>query len=205
MLWQVAYTVLFYLFAVAAISFAIGVTVSRRLLRAAVYLMGLLLTGAAIYIMLGAFFLAGVQVLVYVGGIVVVIIFAVMLTNSAQLGLATSPIYRKLMAFAAAASMAIISCLALWTSKFNLSAAAVPVDNIKAIGLKLLGTGSTGYVLPFEIISILLLAAVIGGIVIARRTTAPGQPFTTGGDEHAKFANSAPKSQLCIEQEEQKV
>jgi NADH:ubiquinone oxidoreductase subunit 6 (subunit J) len=79
------YTILFYVIASMALALAIAVTTSRRLLRAAVYLMGVLLMSAGLYVMLGAEFLAGVQILVYVGGIVVLIVFAVMLTRSAEL------------------------------------------------------------------------------------------------------------------------
>ena len=71
---------LFYLFASAAIVAALAAVTSRRILRAAVYLMFVLINTAALYALLGAYFLAGLQLLVYVGGIVVLIVFAVMLT-----------------------------------------------------------------------------------------------------------------------------
>ena len=76
------YTVLFYGMAVAAVFFAVATVISRHIFRSAVYLMCVLLAGAGFYLLLGAEFLAGVQVLVYVGGIVVLLAFVVMLTST---------------------------------------------------------------------------------------------------------------------------
>lgn len=83
-----------------------------------------------------------------------------------------------------------------WTSAFAISKeAALPTVNTEAIGMKLLDTGSNGYVLPFEIISVLLLAAMIGGIVVARKTPPREQPFTTGGDLPGEAQVNLPRSQ----------
>lgn len=184
MISDAAYTLLFYFFAIFTIAFALAVTMSRRLLRAAVYLMMVLLASACLYIMLGAEFLAGIQVLVYVGGIVVLIVFAIMLTNSAELLLDKPPIYRKISAGLASLAFAAATVWIFSTSKFPIAQSniALPQNNTEQIGIKLLDYGSTGYILPFEIISVLLLAAIIGGIVVARKTPPLQQPFTTGGD-----------------------
>jgi NADH-quinone oxidoreductase subunit J len=179
-----AYTLLFYFFAVFTIVFALAVTISRRLLRAAVYLMMALLAIACLYIMLDAEFLAGIQVLVYVGGIVVLIVFAIMLTRSAELQLDKPPLHRKISAGLASLAFAIMTIWIFRTSGFPIvksDTTALP-NNTEQIGLKLLDYGSTGYILPFEIISVLLLAAIIGSVVVARKTPPPEQPFTTGGD-----------------------
>jgi NADH-quinone oxidoreductase subunit J len=184
MIGDAIYTLLFYFFAAFAIVFALTVTMSSRLLRAAVYLMMVLLASACMYVMLGAEFLAGIQVLVYVGGIVVLIVFAIMLTNSAELQLDKPPVHRKVLAGLASLAFAAATVWIFGSSTFPLaiSAAVSPQDNTTQIGLKLLDYGSSGYILPFEIISVLLLAAIIGGIVVARKTPPPNQPFTTGGD-----------------------
>lgn len=183
MISDAVYTLLFYAIAFAAIVFAIAVSTSRRLLRAAVYLMGALLMSAGLYVMLGAEFLAGIQVLVYVGGIVIVIVFAVMLTRSAELQLDTPPLRRKILGILASIAFAAMTGWVCWTSVFaTTQQSAAPAVNTEAIGLKLLDTGGSGYILPFEIISLLLLAAMIGGIVIARKTPPQNQPFTTKGD-----------------------
>jgi NADH-quinone oxidoreductase subunit J len=178
------YTLLFYFFSVFAVIFALAVTMSRRMLRAAVYLMMVLLASACMYVMLGAEFLAGVQVLVYVGGIVVLIVFAIMLTRSAELQLDKPPVHRKISAGLASLVFAAAAVWIFGSSAFPFAQSidSSPQDAVTQIGLKLLDYGKDGYILPFEIISLLLLTAIIGGIVVARKTPPPNQPFTTRGD-----------------------
>ena len=196
MISDAVYTILFYVIASVSIVFAIGVTLSPRLLRAAVYLMGVLLMSAGLYVMLGAEFLAGIQVLVYVGGIVVLIVFAVMLTRSGQLQQDNPPLRRKILGILASAAFAAMTGWIGWTSPFDIfKETAIATVNTEAIGMKLLDTGSNGYVLPFEIISVLLLATMIGGIVIARKTPPREQPFTTGGDLPGEAKVNLPRSQ----------
>ncbi|OFZ20407.1 MAG: hypothetical protein A2X94_08300 [Bdellovibrionales bacterium GWB1_55_8] len=164
-------TVLFYSFAAFSVLLALAVVTSRRILRAAVYLMGVLVSSAALFLMLGAEFLAGVQILVYVGGIVVLLVFAVMLTRSVELLEDRPSMIRKLTGFLAAGSFFAVSVAVLSMTQFPvLRDGARPDSNVAAIGRKLLDYGPEGYVLPFEVISLLLLSAVIGGIVIARKT-----------------------------------
>jgi NADH-quinone oxidoreductase subunit J len=196
MLEQAAYTAFFYLFAVVAVVLALAVVASRQLLRAAVYLMGVLLTSAAFYVMLGSEFLAGIQVLVYVGGVTVVIAFAVMLTQSTQLQ-ADKPTWgRKIVAFLSAGIFALAGSWALRASSLGPSPdSPVAADTTRSIGLALLDSGAGGYVLPFEIVSVLLLAAVIGSLVVARKTPPPAQPFTSGGDRSGEVDLTMPKSQ----------
>lgn len=166
---------LFYGFALASICLALLVVTSRRILRAAVYLMGVLAVSAAFFVMLGAEFLAGVQILVYVGGIVVLLVFAVMLTRSVGLLEDAPGLLRKSLAFLAAAAFFAASFAIFFVSEFPLMKnGAAPGNNVAALGLKLLDNGNEGFVLPFEIVSLLLLTAVIGGIVIARKTPEGG-------------------------------
>ena len=196
MIEQAMMTILFYGFSAAAILLAVAVTVSRNLLRAAVCLMAVLLIQAAFYLMLAADFLAGVQVLVYVGGIVVVIAFVVTLTRTSQLLMDHPSPMRMLLAAVAALGFAALSISALWMSPLHQPGADhAKLNSIRAIGTALLDTGKTGYVLPFEVISVLLLAAAIGGIVIARKTPPFDQPFTTGGDRPGEADVSLPKTQ----------
>ena len=115
------YTLLFYFFSAFAIIFALAVTISRRMLRAAVYLMMVLLASACMYVMLGAEFLAGIQVLVYVGGIVVLIVFAVMLTRSAELQLDKPPLHRKISAGLASFVFAAATVWIFGSSAFTLA------------------------------------------------------------------------------------
>lgn len=196
MIEQAMMTLLFYAFAAAAVLLAIAVTVTRNLLRAAVCLMGVLMVQAAFYLMLSADFLAGVQVLVYVGGVVVVIAFVITLTRSSQLLMDHPSPLRMALAALAAMGFAALSIAALWASGLHQpDLDHSKVDSTRAIGLALLDTGKNGYVLPFEVISVLLLAAAIGGIVIARKTPPSTQPFTTGGDRPGEADVSPPRSQ----------
>lgn len=189
-------TILFYVLGAAAVLLALAVVNSRRLLRAAIYLMGVLAMSAGLYILLGAEFLAGIQVLVYVGGIVVLIVFAVMLTRSADLLVDKPTVGRMILGGTTSIAFLILSGLIFWSSNFQPHpGAAAPSDNTLAIGRQLLDTGAGGYVLPFEIISLLLLAAIIGGIVIARKTPPRNQPLTSGGDLPGEVTARLPRSQ----------
>jgi len=165
-------TVAFFVFVAIAIAFAVATVTTRRIFRSAVYLMGALTTSAAFYILLGAEFLAGVQILVYVGGIVVLLVFAVMLTSSTELLEDNPSPLRKLVGLVVASIFGTMTMFMFLLTDFR-AAGDVKVKQFSdtaAIGRKLLGRGAEGYVLPFEIISLLLLCVVIGAIVIARKT-----------------------------------
>lgn len=191
------YTLMFYLLAAGAIAFALAVVTARRLLRAAVALMTVLTLSAGLYVLLDAEFLAGVQVLVYVGGIVVLIVFAVMLTRSGDLLEQKPAMTRKVWGGLASLLLFLAAALAMNNTMQYKADAGLPAppDGVRAIGQSLLDFGPSGYVLPFEVISLLLLAAVIGGIVIARRTPPVGQPFTSGGDLVTEVDFHPPHSQ----------
>ena len=177
------YTILFWGVASVTVLLSLAVVNTRKLLRAAVALMGALSTTAGLYVMLDAQFLAGVQVLVYVGGIVVLIVFAIMLTRSGELLEDNPTLRRKFTGAVISVSFLALSGMALCTSPFAVNTAGKSPDNdALAIGKALLNAGPGGYVAPFEVISLLLLAAMLGGIVIARKTPPPDQPFTSGGD-----------------------
>ncbi len=179
MVGQAVANVLFYLIVAVSLWLAWSVVSSRRILRAAVALMGVLGASAGLYLLLGFPFLAGVQVLVYVGGIVVLLVFAVMLTRSQEL-LEDHPsdLRHKVAVLAGGAFFGVH----LWALRGMPSARAprvsLPASDTEMLGRALLSTGADGYALPFEVVSLILLAAMIGGIVIARKTQ-PGQAATT--------------------------
>ena len=156
--------------AVIAAGLALAVVSTKHIFRAAVYLMLVLIATAGLYLGLGAEFLAGIQVLVYVGGIVVVLVYAVMLTSSLELHETPPPVSRRLMAAVVAGGFFAVSAAAILSTPMPAAAPSPAIlDATPAIGAALLDYGAQGYVLPFELISLLLLAAVIGGIVIARK------------------------------------
>ena len=190
------YTVLFWGVAALTVLLALAVVNTRRLLRAAVALMGTLSTTAGLYAMLDAQFLAGVQVLVYVGGIVVLIVFAIMLTRSGEL-LEDHPAPARMVTGAVVSiAFLVLSGAALWTTPFAVDGTGTtPPNDPLYIGKALLDPGPGGYVVPFEVISLLLLGAMLGGIVIARKTPPPGQPFTSGGDLPGEAEALQPLSQ----------
>ena len=161
---------LFYVFAVLAILFAIAVVCSRRILRAAVYLMAVLGMSAGFYVLLGADFLAGVQILVYVGGIVVLLVFAIMLTASTDMVEARPSLLRKAAGVFVAGIFMGTTISLLRHCDFNaLRDGVQATDTARVIGRHILDCGPGGYVLPFELISLLLLGVAIGGIVLARK------------------------------------
>ena len=196
MMHDAALTVLFYVLGAGAILCALAVVNARRLLRAALALMFVLLASAGLYLLLGAEFLAGIQVLVYVGGIVILIVFAVMLTSAADL-LEDHPSPGRMLAGAVASISFLVFAGGVFV-RLELAAPAPgarPPADASAIGRRLLDFGSEGYVLPFELLSLLLLAAVIGGIAVARKTPPRDQPFTSGGDAPGEVDIVLPRSQ----------
>ncbi len=174
-------TLLFYALAAVAVVAALGAVLTRHILRAALCLMVVLLMSAGLYLLVDAEFLAGVQVLVYVGGIVVLLAFAIMLTSSTELLEDHPSLLRKLVGIVAAGSFFFLTTRIFSTQAFQ--PAAMPprtTDDAVVVGRMLLDRGSGGYVLPFEIISLLLLAVVIGGIVVARKKPARDQADMKG-------------------------
>ncbi|MBU0690184.1 NADH-quinone oxidoreductase subunit J [bacterium] len=163
-------TALFYIFAASAVLLAFALVLTRRILRAAVWLMGVLFCSAAFYVLLGAEFLAGIQVLVYIGGIVVLLVFAIMLTSSFELLDDHPSALRRILGILTAGGFFAVTALALLSTKFPVKAYhGEAISDVEKIGKSLLNYGPGGYVLPFEVISVLLLAALIGGIVVARK------------------------------------
>ncbi|MCB0365249.1 MAG: NADH-quinone oxidoreductase subunit J [Bdellovibrionaceae bacterium] len=160
----------FYLLAFTALFFAWRVVASARIFRAAVALMAVLGATAGFYLLLGAEFLAGIQLLVYVGGIVVLIVFVVMLTGSLGQMEDSTSFARKAVAALGALNFFIPVAGVFYFSDLpliNVEQAELPGAN--TLGELFLSTGGEGYVSAFELISILLLAALIGGLVVARK------------------------------------
>jgi NADH-quinone oxidoreductase subunit J len=126
--------------------------------------------------MLNYQFLAAVQLTLYAGGIVVLIIFSILLTSHISQNF-ESPGWKKNIFSAIAAFIgAILSILTILDYKFSATTEAAKEVNMKMIGKSLLSVDYDGYVLPFEVISVLLLAAMVAAIVIAKK----GTPKTIG-------------------------
>jgi NADH-quinone oxidoreductase subunit J len=166
--------VIFYFLATLIIILALATVFTKQILRSAVYLMGVLTLSAGLYLILGAEFLSGVQVLVYVGGIVVLLVFAVMLTQSEDLLEDRPSSKRKFLGALAAIGFFASSLWVIAQTPLvnNVPMPQMPANSgfsIAAIGKAFLSTEANGFLVPFELISILLLAVLIAGIVIARK------------------------------------
>ena len=163
-------TVVFYFLAVFITVCSILTVTTRRMVRSATYLLFTLFGTAGIYFLLGYTFLGSVQIMVYAGGIVVLYVFSILLTSGE--GDRTTKLKRsKLLAgLGATVGGAIIVVFITLKHKFLVTTDLVPLEiNIKTIGHSMLSSDKYGYLLPFEAVSILLLACIVGGLVIARK------------------------------------
>jgi NADH-quinone oxidoreductase subunit J len=162
--------IMFMLLGAVIVLFSILTVTSRRILRAAVFLLFVLVATAGIYFWLNYQFLAGVQLTVYAGGIVVLIIFSILLTSNISEKFEKVDV-RKIAFSALAALAGIILCIAtILQTDFMLREVTAQEVDMQAIGRSLLNYGENGYALPFEVISVLLLAAMIAAIVIAKKS-----------------------------------
>jgi NADH-quinone oxidoreductase subunit J len=160
---------MFYLFSGIILICSLLTITTRKILRAAVYLLCVLLATAGLYFMLNYQFIAAVQLTLYAGGIVVLIIFSILLTHHISHRFKHPNITKLLMGIGAAAiGSGLVIATVLSHSFTPTTATELPVNMVE-IGNQLLSTGKNGYVLPFELISILLLAAMIAAIVIAKK------------------------------------
>jgi NADH-quinone oxidoreductase subunit J len=130
----------------------------------------LLIGIAGIYFWLDYQFIAAVQIVVYVGGIVVLIIFSIFLTQQAGEKLAKQKIGRKIFSALAAFCGFALIMLQIYQHEFYEPSETAVSPTVFDIGKKMLSVNDKGYALPFEVISILLLAALVGCIVIAMRS-----------------------------------
>lgn len=161
---------LFYSFGSVIIISSILAVTNRRILRAAVFLLFALGSTAGIYFMLGFLFLAAVQIIVYAGGIVVLIIFSILLTSNIGDRLPGIGLSKTLISLLAVAVGLALSLVTILGYSFPVQSSLwIPVE-MADIGKRLLSYGNDGYVLPFEVISILLLAAMVTAIIIAKST-----------------------------------
>jgi NADH-quinone oxidoreductase subunit J len=160
---------MFYLFSATILFFSVLAVTSRRILRAAVFLLFALVATSGFYFLLQYQFLAGVQLALYAGGIVVLIIFSILLTHHISHKFERPPLLNLFFGLLLSGMGAVITILSVLNYPFKASE-SLPVDvDMRLIGLQLMGTGENGYALPFEVISVLLLAAMIGAIVIAKK------------------------------------
>lgn len=160
---------MFLLFSIMIVSFSILTVTSRKILRSAVFLLFVLVSTSGLYFMLNYHFLAAVQLTLYAGGIVVLIIFSILLTSHINQKFDSVGWKKSLFSALAAIGGAFLAIITILDHSFSATSLAAEEVNMKLIGRSLLNTGSDGYVLPFEVISVLLIAAMVAAIVIAKK------------------------------------
>ncbi len=163
---------MFVILAVIIALSSIATVVTKSIIRAATYLLFVLLGTAGLYFLMGYTFLGAVQVMVYAGGIVVLYVFSILLTSGQKEVLSkntkmkiASSLLLSLVGFAAFVFI-------LLKAQFKSAILTAPDENIismQHIGNYMLSTEANGYLLPFEAVSILLLACIVGGLLIARK------------------------------------
>jgi NADH-quinone oxidoreductase subunit J len=160
---------LFILFAGLAVGCAISMVAQRNPLYGAISLIGVFISLACLYVTLAAPFIAAVQVIIYAGAIMVLVVFVIMLLNVEEEE--RRPMRMRSLIPIAVGLAAILFAEAAFIIFFVQASPATPTRNISDVGLtSSIGAGLfTSYLLPFEITSILLLMAIVGAMTLARR------------------------------------
>jgi NADH-quinone oxidoreductase subunit J len=161
---EVFVAITFYVVAAAMLFGAISTVLNRDMIRSALSLVLTLGGVAVMYILLSADFLAIAQMLVYVGAIMILMLFAIMLTPNSLDMAGGSPQAQRISAALTALSVGGLAIGVVVTHPWNLRAAPLNMETAQTIGTLLLTT----YVLPFWIASVLLTVGLVGAIVIAR-------------------------------------
>ena len=167
-------SIVFYLLAAMTLGCGVIAVSTRQIFRAAISLLFSLVGVAGVYFWMDYQFIAAVQIVVYVGGIVVLIIFSIFLTQQSGEKLPIQKLGRKLFSLLAVFCGFALTIVQIFQHTFTKTTAASVGVTVRNIGEELIAMDKNGYALPFEVVSMLLLAALIGCIVIAMRT--PSQP-----------------------------
>jgi len=156
---------IFYVVAAFTVWAAAVVVLGKNIVRAAVALIFSFCGMAALYVLLDAEFLAAVQVLIYVGGITILLLFAIMLTS--RIASKTARVVNDQVILSAMVAVGLLVGLIYASTSGLVMTAAPPLlpETSPFLGRALLTT----YALPFEVVSILLLAAMVGAIILARK------------------------------------
>ena len=163
--------VMFIILAVFIIGSALMCVTTTRIMRAATLMLFVIFGVAGIYFLLDYTFLGAAQISVYAGGVTMIYVFAIQLVSKRTLqGLEERVKSSKMIAggLAALAGLVVVTLILLKTGFLTQEIANIEVP-MKEIGMALVGSGKYQYVLPFEFISVFLLACIIGGLVVARK------------------------------------
>lgn len=167
---------MFVILAVLMVLSSVATVLTKSIVRAATYLFFVLLGTAGMYFLMGYTFLGAAQVIVYAGGIIVLYVFSILLTEGAK----DQEIFkRKIKDASWGAVLTLVGFLSfagiVLTHDFKAQILEAPsetantITTIQSIGNNLLSSGEDGYLLPFEVVSVLLLACIVGALLIARK------------------------------------
>ena len=167
--------VLYFCVAICLLIFSIKAVTAKKILRAATYLLFVLLGTAIFYFQMGYQFLGAVQIAVYAGGIMVLFVFAILLTNKPNEQDKIIKTHRKAWGLIVSAASLVLLIFAIFYmpllhgNSLMQCLAASNTITMHDIGVAFTGGERFQYLLPFEAISVLLLACIIGGVTIARK------------------------------------
>lgn len=172
---SVANIILYFVVAICIAFFSVMTVTSRKILRAATYLLFVLIGTAIFYFQLGYQFLGAVQIAVYAGGIMVLFVFSILLTRRPDDKAPLLDSHRRTLGILVSVAGTVLLLLAIFfmplidgLSLTECLEAGMAID-MNTIGRAFVGTDRFQYLLPFEAISILLLACIIGGVTVARK------------------------------------
>lgn len=201
--------IIFYLISAFVLGTAVLAVTTKKIFRSAIWLLFSLVGVAALYFWMQVEFVAAVQIIVYVGGVVVLIIFSIFLTQQSGSEMPKPSLKRTL--FAALAVLFGFAFTYNIIAEYGFTPAVVKPFTVpvSAIGEQMLDTKQHGFVLPFEVVSMLLLAAMIGCIVIAMRSAPKGKPIQkqpySDLSGSANDANEPDRSSIIKETMEEKI
>jgi len=161
-------TVFFYLFAIVTVTAAAVMVFSKNIVHSAFALMFTLIGVAALYVLLYADFLAATQLLVYVGGILILILFGVMLTTQGQAFSFKTNMVNIAPASVLSGAAALLLIYAFAQTDWTITETGARDETVRDMGMMLMGE----YILPFIVVGVLLLIAIIGAILMSTRLSA---------------------------------
>ena len=163
----------FYVVAIIILITAVMTVAVKNILQSAVFLIFSFVTTAILYLLLHAEFIALAQVMVYVGGVVIFVVFTILLTSHLGEDAFTTKIPRLFTAFALSLAFVfvMIKCI-LPTPDIASGTVSAPAEfsSLENFSLRLLGYDQSGFIIPFEVVSVLLLMTLICAITVARRS-----------------------------------
>lgn len=165
--------IVFYAVALLMIAASIATILSKNLLRSAVFLIVSFIGTAIFYLMLHAEFLAMAQIMVYAGGVVIFAVFTILLTSHLGETAFGIKLPRNFIAGAIACGLFFTMVRFLFKAKdIGTSAMTAPDDyaSLPSLALRLLSTDPSGFIIPFELVSFVLLVTLVAAIAVARKS-----------------------------------